>query len=96
MSFWPVPWQRTTLVLTLGKMLSMLEGAIRPQARGLVNCGGRNLDKAVRSHILARSWEEVLSVSTVSNTGFRGHGRRKEVTKIADKQEVGKGQDKFL
>lgn len=61
-----------------------------------MNCGGRNLDQALQA--VSRHWrrEEVPSVSAIPNKVFRGHGRRKDVTQIADKQEVGKGQHKFL
>lgn len=64
-------------------------------SKGPGECGDRDLDKTLQAISMHRSWEEVPSVSTVSNKGFRGHGRQK-VAKIADKQEVGKGQHKLL
>lgn len=54
MSFW------TTPVLNLRKILRLLEGVTRPQARGLVNCGDRNLDQALPTVPRHRSLEEVL------------------------------------
>lgn len=66
--------------------LSVLEGTVWPQTRRLVNFRGRGPDQMLQGLSRNRDWEEMCSLSSRSDKVFRGHGRRKEVPKIGNKQ----------